>query len=273
MSHSSAVIDLDARRARMRHARGQRVRRQASRRARTVMLQVSHGDTYRYLGIDDSLHLHVLGEAINLSFGLKESAPTVFLNHGRLNPHTPIFYLLGRTGDEISFRFGLWRFSVTTVESWPREPQTPWALCVGGAGDFGDNEFDISAINQALTGDDATKEVLSSAHPRVRKLITQSKVHDLIPLLQAVDLQAEVRLSHDVKEQLEAFRQDTDGFYAHLLAGSSFSGRVTAKKLVEALVGDQEEGLPEGLKIMISETAPVDRLDIYRYLLKAPANE
>lgn len=260
MFHSSAVIDLDAVR---------RARSQGGRSARTVFLRVSNirgdGETHRHLGINDSLPLSSLAEAIIVSFGLETPAPTAFIRQRRLNPQAPIFRHLGTPGDELDFRYGLWRFSVSTVESWPREDHTPWALCVGGSGSFGAYEFNPAAINLALLGDDTTKDVLASVHPRVRKLIIRAKVHDLIPILQALDLQGEVTLGEDVEKQLGELREDTDEFYAHVLAAASFSNQ-----LLDVLIGEDAGAMPAELAEMLAARAPVDRLDIYRYLLRPP---
>ncbi|AIT60062.1 hypothetical protein [Corynebacterium doosanense] len=300
-SHSepARVIDLGDARAR---------RAAAGRVDRTVVLQVSNvradGETHRHIGVTDSLQLRDLRDVLLVSFGIDEEgarAPWHFCLPGTdadtaLDPDEPLHRYLGASGDSLIFHLGLWQFTVVSSFSWPRDRGTPWALCVGGSGRFGEARFDIAAINAALTGTDTTQEVLSHAAAPVTSLIERSRISDLVPLLQALDLSREPELSPEVRRRMrdlpvEEEPAQVDAFWALALGLAALSDDETAdavaETVMEALGWVEDDGSPisgrsarelcrdslsvlEELRMYGPEAlGPLDRLEFFRGLLRA----
>lgn len=303
------VVDLDAARAR---------KAEAGRPPRTVVLQVGNiradGETHRQVGVSDSLQLSDLRDVLVVCFSLNalpgaEPSPWYFQagsgsgsNSGDsdtdtvLEPDEPIHHHLGRVGDTLTFHWGLWQFQITAAHSWLRDDDTPWALCVGGSGRFGDAPFDIAAINAELTGTDTTRSVLDLANDAVRSIIKRSRIFDLVPLLQAVDLGRDVTLPEEVCSRLRELPVEDgsaaeDAFWATVLGLTCLSDTELTDDIIESIVGalgwvDDDGSALRGetvrgmcrasLEVLASvggygqsALPPVDRLDIYRELLRA----
>lgn len=291
------VIDLDAARTR---------RAEEGRTARTIVLQVSNvradGEAHRHVGVTDSLQLRDLRDVLEVCFGIEgESAraPWWFTLPGseqRLDAGEALYHHLGSVGDEVTLHLGLWEFAVVASFSWPRDNGTPWALCVGGSGRFGQVRFDIAAVNAALTGTETTNDVLRRTCAPVVSLIERSRISDLVPLLQALDLSREPDLGPEVRARMrelpvERDPAEVDAFWATMLGLASLSEQKTADSVVgtilEALGWVEDDGSPitgESARRMCRGSldvltdlrmygpdalGPLDRLEFFRGLLRA----
>lgn len=296
-SHSEAdsevVIDLAAARAR---------RRGPAHQARTIILQIANvradGEAHRQLGVIDSLELADLRDVIAVAFGLRENAPWSFHDAAgkELDRQAHLREHLGRIGEKLTFCWGLWEFRIVTAHSWIRDDGTPWALCVGGSGRFGDTGFDIARINAELTGTETTRDVMRRTRPQVRGIIERSRLFDLVPLLQALDLGRDVHLKDSTREILARLPLETDpeaidAFWAMVLAlsclGNDELTDTIAESIMEAIgwVDDDGSHLPAAEVRQLCDAslhqlaavgamgprqlAPVDKLDIFRGLLRA----
>ena len=308
MSHNGArpagqVVDLDAERAR---------RQQDGRQPRTVILQASNvradAEVHRHIGLNDALHLADLHDILGTIFGFCASpgpTPWHFSRGGdreeRLDAADPIHRHLTAEGDRISYHFGLWDVTLTAVESYPRDAGTPRALCVGGSGAFGGGEFDLAGINAALTGTTTIRSVLEVTEPAVRDIITRSGIFDFVPLLQALDLLRGGGLPRGTVELLHRLPVETDpagrdAFWTVILAlacmGDETLGNQILETTMSALGWEDDDGPPlTGVRVrelclgsltLLADVggygpharSPVDRLEIYRELLRdAPPQE
>lgn len=277
-----------------------RSRRQAKqRRPRTVILRASHvradSEAHRQVGVDDSLTLRDLCSVLGTAFRLPEGGPwTLHTEHHGLPSDMTIAEVLGSTGSVIGVEWGLWQFRVETVDSWPRDADTPWALCIGGSGDFGGEPFDITAINRELTGASATDAILATTRAEVVDVIRRAEIHDFIPLLQALDLDRDTGLERDIVETLDSLPVEEeaagrDAFWVCALALSSLADETLAHDILEATMaalgwvdddGEQLGGTAVrelclgSLNVLASvggyghDALPtLERLDIYRELL------
>lgn len=297
------VVDLAAARARRRQAQGSapRERSAAERLPRTVILQVANtqadGEVHRQIGLNDALTLHELHEILILSFALSGTAPWHFSNDGeRLRSSCHVREFLREEGDDLLFHWGLWQFTLRTAHIYPRDRGTPRALCIGGSGAFGDADFDLAAINAALTGEKTIGEVLANTREAVRGIIERSEIFDFVPLLQALDLTREVGVSESVRKRLAGLPVEqgavaADAFWTAILALASMSEeealRIDIVESTMAALGwtgaggaalsgvEIGEMCRESLAVLAEvggygedALAPVDRLDIYRELLR-----
>lgn len=292
------IVDLSAARAR----RGPSQEQERAREPRTVILQASNvradAEVHRHIGLNDALSLHELRDVLVLSFGLTtEQAPWHFSRGGnRLDNGDHVHERLAAAGDVITFHWGLWEFTLTAVDSYPRDRGTPRALCVGGSGAFGGTEFDLAEINAALTGRKTIEQVLANTAAPVRGLIDRSGIFDFVPLLQALDLTREVALDADIRHRLAGLPVEDDpagrdAFWVIVLALACMSDEKLAADVVETTmaalgwVDDDGSALtvqrihalcPASLERLAEvggygpeSLAPVDRLDIYRELLRS----
>ncbi|AGS33711.1 hypothetical protein B841_01140 [Corynebacterium maris DSM 45190] len=267
---------------------------------RTLILQISHvrtdAEAHRHIGIDDSLHLSDLQHVIAVSFGLEETAPWKFDDAGeRIEADDPLHLHLGVAGDHILHTWGLWEFTVTVVDSWARDDNTPRALCVGGSGSFGGTRFNLNEINAELTGEETIEHVLAGTVPPVSELVERSGLYDFVPLLQALDLRRATYLSEEVRRRLaelplEDDAAGRDAFWSSTLALASLSGADFAEHVLETIMAalgwiddDGSRLTAEAAKALCASSlevleelgaagedvlSPVDRLDLYRELLR-----
>lgn len=289
------VVDLAA-------ARARRQSETKGHPARTIIVQVANvradGEAHRQIGVTDSLCLRDLHDVLAVAFSLPEQAPWSFRDtEGTVLPKDAgIHRYLGRVGSEIVFQWGLWDFTVIAAHSWPRDNGTPWALCVGGSGRFGDVDFDIARINAELTGSETTRDVLRRTRPAVRSIIDRSQLFDLVPLLQALDLGRDAGVAADTATRLSALPVESepsgaDAFWSVVLALSCLSDDVLADHITEQVMAalgwvddDGEELTAAGVRELCAasvkvlsdvgvygdrQVAAVDKLDIFRELLKA----
>ena len=270
----------------------------------TVILQVSNirddAEVHRQIGINDALTFTQLHDVLVNCFDLPhEESPWHFYyldeEAQRINPSHQVAEFLWREGEVVEFTWGLWDFKLTVAEIYPRDGGTPQALCVGGSGSFPGSKFDLTAINAALTGQAVIDEVLTYLTPPARGVIERSRLFDFVPLFQALDLSRDVELSPEVTKKLaslprEVTTEGQDAFWSIVLGlacmgSEELMGAVTATTM-EALGwidDDGEELTAEEIwamceaSISILESvgacgpeavAPVDRLDIFRALLR-----
>lgn len=275
-------------------------------RDNTVILQVANvrADTevLRQVGVNDALTLDELRSILATCFNLvdqDEEAPWHFFEHHgargrRIDPQHAIRDFLSRPGRHIDFTWGLWDFTITVAEIYPRDADTPRALCVGGCGSFG-APFDITAINAQLTGRTHIAAVLRKTKPAVRDLILRSRLFDFVPLLQAMDLDRPVQLSPDVRAELDSLPREVteegrDCFWCAVLALTCLGDAPLCDEVLvttlNALGWVEDDGVPLDANAARSHChaslavleklgaagawlkSPVDRLDIYRALLR-----
>ncbi|KQB84568.1 hypothetical protein [Corynebacterium oculi] len=274
----------------------------------TVILQAASltGEVYRHIGIDASLHLRDLHRVLDACFGLID-APTWGFRHGseegsrgvdggeRIDTH------LGAVGENLTYEWGLWQIRLTVVGAFVRDDHTPWALCVGGSGSFPHTTFDMPAINTALVGGAATREVLERVRPEVRSVLSRGNLMDFVPLLQALDLEAPVT-PRSAWTELEAAvpsvpsgaspetaQAHRDAFWCALLGFACFSGDAVADAVMAAAMealgyGERLSGkevrswCADSLDRLAAmggcgenQAPPVERLDMYRVLLRGSA--
>lgn len=293
---SSKVTDL----AQVRAARD----RASQPPARTLLCQVSNvraeAEVHRQIGFSDALTFSQLHHVLEVCFGLpEESSPWHFFEHHdargqRIDPAHPVREFLRREGAQIDYAWGLWDFEVIVVETYPRDSGTPEALCVGGSGSF-QTPFDLTAVNAELTGQETIDEVLDLVVPPVRALIERTKLYDFVPLLQALDLHREVAVGADILGALrtlprEVTTEGQDAFWSMALALSCMGGEELTDSVAEAAMAalgwvddagsdrtgaDIRELCGASLSVLASigaygadAAAPVDRLDIYRALVR-----
>ncbi|QPK79250.1 hypothetical protein G7Y31_00475 [Corynebacterium lizhenjunii] len=285
------VIDLDSRRA-------------------TLILQVAHvraeAEVHRQIGINSSLSFRDLKDVLVVSFDLPaEGAPWHFFTLSadaagaaqpgaarpragstgkRIDPTHLLRDFLRQPGQQLGFSWGLWTFTLSVADCYPRDAGTPQALCVGGSGSFGAG-FDIADINAQLTGAETADTVLSHARAEVRDLVDRSQLSDFISLLQAVDLARPVTLPPHTRAALASLPRETtaqgrDAFWSAALALTCMGDTATTDAVLgstmQALGWSADASLARArcasslrvLEGLGAAVPPVDRLDIYRALLQ-----
>ncbi|ART20123.1 hypothetical protein CBE89_00350 [Corynebacterium striatum] len=223
----------------------------------------------------------------------------------RIDPEHQVSEFLWKEGDQVDYVWGLWDFSLVVAEIYPRDTGTPEALCVGGSGSFLE-PFDLTAINAELTGQETIDEVLNIVVPPVRAIIERTKLFDFVPLLQALDLERPESLelpenpestdnADTVRAGLDSLPREVtsegqDAFWSMTLGLSCMGGRELTNSVAEAtmealgwLADDGASLSGEEIRELCAASleelaamggygadalAPVDRLDIYRALLR-----
>lgn len=155
----------------------------------------------RTFGVNDSLTMHELGDALCRLFGwsTRDAAPQRFLVDGTVvPPDWRVGEVLTEPKDCLTWTWGLWEHNLEVREAFARDEATPDVLCIGGSGSVdgadalgGTGEVDIAAINADLTGEDTMARTLSGAHEEVSELIERCGAVEFVPLLQALDLRRE----------------------------------------------------------------------------------
>lgn len=281
-------------------------------RERTVIVRASlvrdDYEIHRHIGVSESLTLAELADVLVTCFDLRdEQTPWHFTTTGRLpttsraetsrteasrvDPQHLVGEYLGSEHAGVNFHWGLWVFQLQTVETYPRDKETPVALCVGGSGSFLGSKFDLTAINAQLTGPDAIDQVLAEVNPEVGALIRRSGVTDLVPLLQAIDVGRACAVDAQVRARLEQLPLEDaprrrEAFWACVLGLSCMGGQEMTDEIAGVLfaaLGDSGQSgqtgqsakprqlCAESLSVLaqcVAEVAPVDRLDLYRVLLR-----
>lgn len=276
---------------------------QLRREPLTIICQVANiradAEVHRQIGFSDALSFDELHRVLSICFSLpKEDSPWHFFEHtdargDRIDPRHQISEFLWKEGDQVDFAWGLWDFEIVVAEIYPRDSGTPRALCVGGSGSLF-QEFDLTAINAELTGQETIVEVLDLVVTPVRRLIERTKLFDFVPLLQALDLTRPVEADASTMRVLrslprEVTNEGKDAFWSMALALACLGGKDLTDSVVETamdalgwvdddgrrLDGDSIRQLCAASLAQLQQVgaygpaadSPVDRLDIYRALL------
>ena len=113
-------------------------------RERTVIVRASlvrdDYEIHRHIGVSESLTLAELADVLVTCFDLRdEQTPWHFTTTGRLpttsraeasrvDPQHLVGEYLGSEHAGVNFHWGLWVFQLQTVETYPRDKETPVAL-------------------------------------------------------------------------------------------------------------------------------------------------
>lgn len=290
------VVDLDAARARLRGP--------DSNQTRTLLIRcgtlLADEEILRHLGLSSSSTLEEVQQALLIAFAVPQdgSAPSRFTraeaDSGRLDITDSIGDYLREPGDELFFHWGLWRFTLTLLDIYPRDSATPRTLCVAGAGDFAGEPFDVAAINAQLLGPSAVESVMASVRPEVIAVVTRSQTMDFLPLLQALDLARPTELAPETARILDTLPRERthearDAFWCTVLALACLVDEPTTDDVTEsamaALGWTRDDGTPysaeeihqlcSGSLVRLASVggygaggrSVVDKLDLYRALL------
>ena len=270
------------------------------RKPRTLIFRaaVDQADVHRHLGINDSLPLTELHRVLSISFGLsEEQTPWSFDSDDvAVDVQECVHQYLSEPEDQLLYRWGLWTITLETIDSYVRDAGTPDALCIGGSGALGHDTFNVAEINAQLTGEATIEAVLDSVREPVRDLIERSQLYDFVALLQAMELTRPAVLEPSLVDArdtlpLEHEAAARDAFWSCVLALSTLAYAAVGGKIIEetmAAIGwTNDNGDPLSathIRSMCAQSlhklaelgaygtqalAPVDRLDIYRALLRA----
>lgn len=294
--HTAAVVDFDAARARLR-SHGRESQRTLLVRCATMR---ADEEILRHIGINSESSLDQVKRIIEIVFAVPDGhpAPVRFTfgptDSGRLDSSTELGSYLTDFGDALYFHWGLWRFELSLLDTYPRDDATPSALCVAGTGDFADTLFDVPSINAQLLGPATIENVLGRVRDDVIDVVSRSRTMDFLPLLQALDLARPVDLPPHVEGTLRSLpREHTqlprDAFWCTVLALSCLADDETTNDIIEttmsALGWADEAGHPYSAEAATSLCAgslvrlasvggygpgasAVDKLDMYRALLR-----
>ncbi len=267
----------------------------------TVIVQASNiqadQEVHRQIGLDASMNLAELHHVLDTAFGLQGESPWYFtVSDHRPDPAELIDSVLRAEGDHLLYVWGLWHFDLHCVGLYARDNGTPRALCIGGSGGLHGTSFDQAAINAALTGTETIRDVLASVRPEIRCLVDRSGVFDFIPLLQAMDLRRGSAVDETVSRRLRALPVEkadlaSDAFWSCVLALSCLGEKTlfddVATATVAALGWVDDDGAELDIDAIAGECgqslsvleslgaygaslkSPVERLDIFRELLRA----
>ena len=296
----ASVVDLDAARARLRGV--------PRSQPRTLLVRcatpLADETVLRHIGLCSDTSLEDVQRSLRIAFSVPGDTPTpsrftlAAHDSGRLGSSSTIGEFLHHAGDEIFFHWGLWRFTLTLLDIYPRDDATPRALCVAGAGDFAGAPFDVANINAQLLGPSAVENVLASVRPEVVDIVSRSKTMDFLPLLQALDLTRPAEfdsLDPSVSQILDTLPREKsrvarDAFWCTVLALSCLVDDSTTNDVVEsamaalgwsndvgsAYTAGQIKQLCAGSLVRLASVggygaggrSAVDKLDIYRALLR-----
>ncbi|MDU0479688.1 hypothetical protein QVA66_10630 [Staphylococcus chromogenes] len=246
-------------------------------RSLIIWAGIRGADVYRHIGVDEQLTLGELHEILDVCFGF-EGGPWSFPGH---QPSDPI-------PNSGSYRWGLWEVDLQVIDAYPRDKGTPRALCIGGSGALGTDDFDLPGVNQALTGRTTIDQVLALTKPQLRAMIERAELFDFVPLLQAIDL-SQAQHDLDLPLPLERDPAGRDAFWSLVLVLSCFTEPDVADDLLETTMATlgwvEDDGSPlraPAIRALCAESiqqlarvggygrhakSPVERLDIYRELL------
>ncbi len=267
---------------------------------RTLLLQVGNiqarQEVHRHIGLDASMPLTELHKVLGIAFGIGDDSPWSFADSAghTLDSTSCVGHVIG-VNDTIVYIWGLWHFKLHCLESYPRDSGTPRALCIGGSGGFA-IDFDQAAINAELTGTDTIRTVLGSVRPEVIDLVDRTGIFDFIPLLQALELHRATLVDAPTTPTCRSLPREhgaeaSDAFWSCVLALSCLGGPELFDEVItstmSALGWVSDDGSPLVAaeitaacagSLAILETlgaygqelsAPVERLDIYRELLRS----
>lgn len=254
----------------------------------------------RHIGINSAMTLedfhHVLCTCFGFHTELDDQSPWGFYHsHERIKTHS-IGEVLAYHGDMCRYTYGLWEIDLFLLDTYPRDRGTPVALCIGGEGTLNHEDFNLSLINSHLTGRETTEAILASTHHTIRNIIERSGMFDYVPLLQALDLHRTTECDDPTRALLHSLPQENDpaaqdAFWVIVLALSSLGGEEIGNEIIETTMDrlgwEDDDGsfltAPKikelcGQSLLALATVgaygnnaknPVERLDMYRELLRA----
>lgn len=293
----ASVVDLDAARARLRGA----PRRNPSTLLVRCATSLADETVLRHIGLSSDSTLEDVQRTLHTAFSVPGDTPTpsrftrAVSDSGRLDTTGTIGDYLGSPGDTLFFHWGLWEFTLSLLDVYPRDDATPRALCVAGAGEFAGEPFDVAAINAKLLGPSAVEAVLATARPEVVDVVARSQNMDFVPLLQALDLARPAELEPSDAHILNTLPRERtgearDAFWCTVLALSCLVDDASSDDVVEsamaALGWTRKDGsaycaseihqLCAGSLVRLASVggygaggrSAVDKLDLYRALLR-----
>lgn len=293
----ASVVDLDAARARLRGA----TRDQPCTLLVRCATPLADETVLRHLGLRSDSTLEDVQRILHIAFAVPADTPTpsrftrAESDSGRLDVTGKIGDYLSSPGDTLFFHWGLWQFTLSLLDIYPRDAATPRALCVAGAGEFAGQPFDVAAINAQLLGPSAVETVLATVRPEVVDVIARSRAMDFLPLLQALDLGRPADLDPSVAQILATLPRERtaaarDAFWCTVLSFACLVDETTANDVAEsamaALGWAREDGrrysageiheLCAGSLVRLASVggygaggrSAVDKLDLYRALLR-----
>lgn len=293
----ASVVDLDAARARLRGA----PRQNPSTLLVRCATSLADETVLRHIGLSSDSTLEDVQRALRTAFSVPGDTPTpsrftrAASDSGRLDTAGTIGDYLSFPGDTLFFHWGLWEFTLSLLDVYPRDDATPRALCVAGAGEFAGEPFDVAAINAKLLGPSAVEAVLATARPEVVDVVARSQNMDFVPLLQALDLARPAELEPSEVHILNTLPRERtgearDAFWCTVLALSCLVDDASSDDVVEsamaalgraredgsAYCADEIHQLCAGSLVRLASVggygaggrSAVDKLDLYRALLR-----
>lgn len=293
----ASVVDFDAARARLRGVPREQPRTLLVRCA-TLLADET---VLRHIGLSSDSTLEDVQRALHIAFAVPGDTPTpsrftrAESDSGRLDVAGTIGEYLSSPGDTLFFHWGLWQFTLSLLDIYPRDGATPRALCVAGAGDFAGETFDVASINAQLLGPSAVETVMAGVRPEVVDVVSRSRTMDFLPLLQALDLGRPAELDPSVAQILATLprgrtEEARDAFWCTVLALSCLADDTTTDDVAESAMaalgwtsGDgtaytagEIHQLCIGSLVRLASVggygaggrSAVDKLDLYRALLR-----
>nr|WP_250544500.1 hypothetical protein [Corynebacterium pseudotuberculosis] len=271
-------------------------RRRRIRAGKIIVLQLkvidAAGILHRVLGVRDTLKLAGVAEIIKTCFGFDAASPQSFYRCGEqvsmndcLHAHTAAI----RAG-QLEYNWGLWRVSLSILDTYSREASAPEALCLGGSGDLyePDAPVDTARINMAISGGKRAQETLAHVHEEVVSIIQRTQETGLIPLLQALGLGEEPNYAASGLQALpvEQSRQAREAWWSFVIGMACMGGKDLRSRVAGRLMrklGWQEDLTDERIRELCGASiskleelggcgahalSAVERIDIYRELLR-----
>ncbi len=244
-----------------------------------------HREISRQIGINNAVTIEEFHRILNICFGFTELVSNFSQKRGaQLDPRSSLGEHLRRAGDQVSCSVDLWNIDIEVVDTIARDRGTPNALCIGGFGDL-QTDFDITAINAELTGEQATEKLLHQVKPEVSSLVERSGIWDFIPLMQAMDFSRHPELESETAMicailPVEQNPQQRDAFWATVLSMSCMCDEEITDHIIESVVRaiGWDHSATEVRKLCAQSLrqleriggmgSPVDRIEIYRELLR-----
>lgn len=239
----------------------------------------------RQIGVNNVLSFEEFHRILNVCFDFSDGVSNYSQKQQEvIDDHDLLADHLRKTGDQISHFVGLWCIEVEVIDAIMRDQGTPHALCIGGYGQL-HGVFDMTAINAQLTGDEAIEQLMATVTPEVSSIIKRSGILDFIPLLQAIDFSRHSELESDAAMicavlPVEEDPKKRDAFWATVLSLSCMCDAELTDHIIESVThaigweenaGEVRELCAQSLKQLDrigGLGSPVDRLDIYRELLR-----
>lgn len=239
----------------------------------------------RQIGVNSALTFGEFHRILSICFGFVDFVSSHSQKQGE---SVAADVLLGdhlrKAGDGIVHFVDLWRIEVEVIDTIIRDRGTPNALCIGGYGEiYGD--FDLTDINAQLTGDKTIEQLMNTVKPEVSAIIKRSGILDFIPLLQAIDFSRHSELESDEAMicavlPVEQESKKRDAFWITVLSLSCMCDPELTDHIIESVARaiGWEDGANQ-VRELCSQSlrqltrigglgSPVDRLEIYRELLR-----